>query len=326
MKEGGNILVLSGGVGGAKLVLGLSRAWPARKLTVCANTGDDFRHLGLHVSPDVDSLIYALAGVNNPDTGWGRRDETWSFMQELSRLGCEDWFRLGDRDLAVHVYRTHRLESGRTLSEVTSELCARFGVETPVVPMTDGSLRTIVETEAGRLAFQDYFVRRRCEPSVHRISFDGDGEVRPAPRLEGALNDPDLAGIVICPSNPWLSIDPILAVPGIRDSIVAAAAPVIAVSPIIGGRSVKGPTSKIMQELNLPVSALSVAEHYRGLVDAFVLDRRDASLAGAIGKLGMRAEPADTLMRTQGDRLALAGRVLELISSMHHIRKSGARV
>ncbi len=305
-----NILALSGGVGGAKLALGLSNVLSPAQLTIVANTGDDFSYLGLHISPDIDSILYALAGVNNRETGWGRESETWSFMSELERLGIESWFRLGDRDLAAHVYRSDRLRAEQTLSGVTTDLGQRFGVGARIVPMTDDVVRTVVETDAGPLSFQDYFVRYRCQPKVRRVTYDGADDARMSPGFLEALSDPQLAGIVICPSNPWLSIDPILSLPGVAAAIAGSPAPVVAVSPIVQGRAIKGPTAKIMGELGIAESALSVAEHYHVLIDGFLLDTLDEAAAPSVAGLGIDVEVANTVMQTLDDRISLAGRAV----------------
>jgi len=301
-------VALSGGIGGAKLSLGLARLLGER-LTVIVNTGDDFEHLGLTISPDVDTTLYTLAGVANPETGWGRRDETWSFMMAVAELGAPTWFKLGDRDLAIHVERTRRLRAGETLTSVTAHLAARLGVAARVLPMSDEPVRTAVETETGTLAFQDYFAREQCRPAVRRIRYDGAETARPTVQIEAALSAPTLAGIIICPSNPWLSVDPILAVPGMREAIRASSAPVIAVSPIIGGKAVKGPTAKIMAELGLAVDVASIARHYGDLLDALVVDAADRATADA---LPVPASIADTLMQTTDDKIALARHCLSL--------------
>jgi len=301
-------VALSGGIGGAKLALGLARLLGER-LTVIVNTGDDFEHLGLTISPDVDTTLYTLAGVANPETGWGRRDETWSFMKAVAELGGPTWFKLGDRDLAIHVERTRRLRAGETLTSVTAHLAARLGVAARVLPMSDEPVRTAVETETGTLAFQDYFAREQCRPAVRRIRYDGAETARPTVQIEAALSAPTLAGIIICPSNPWLSVDPILAVPGMREAIRASSAPVIAVSPIIGGKAVKGPTAKIMAELGLATGIASIARHYGDLLDALVVDAADRATADA---LPVPASIADTLMQTTDDKIALARHCLSL--------------
>ncbi|MCW5746678.1 MAG: 2-phospho-L-lactate transferase [Alphaproteobacteria bacterium] len=304
----GLVVALSGGVGGAKLALGLSRALPARDLLVIANTGDDFEHLGLSISPDIDTLMYALAGVDNPATGWGRRDETWSFMDSIAALGGADWFRLGDRDLATHVERTRRLRAGETLSQVTADFCRRLGIGPRLLPMSDDRVRTRVQSDGGWIDFQDYFVRQQCRPVVRKLAFDGAAAARPQPEVLAALRGGGLRAIVICPSNPFISIEPILAVPGLRDAIAQSGVPVVAVSPIIGGRAVKGPTAKMMQELGLEASAAGVARHYGDLLSVYVAEPDDAaSLAG----LRLKVVAAPTLMTSLADREALARVVLD---------------
>jgi len=301
-------IALTGGVGGAKLALGLTHALAPGQLTVAVNTGDDFDHLGLHISPDIDTLLYTLAGLANAELGWGLAGETWHFMAAIGRLGGPTWFRLGDADLATHVERTRRLAAGETLSQVTHHLAHRLGVRPHVVPMCDQPVRTVVETRAhGTLAFQEYFVGHKCEPAVRAIRFDGADRATPAPALIAALTNPALAGIIICPSNPWLSIEPLLAVPGMREALRASGAPIVAVTPIIGGKAIKGPTAKIMGELGLELSALTVAAHYRGLIDGFVLDRADEALAG---RVEMPAEVTSTLMLSLDDRIRLAESVI----------------
>jgi LPPG:FO 2-phospho-L-lactate transferase len=301
------VVALSGGVGGAKLALGLSRVLPHDELLVIANTGDDFEHLGLSISPDIDTVMYTLAGVANREVGWGRHDETWSFMETLETVGGATWFRLGDRDLAVHVERTRRLRSGETLSAVTEDLCLRLGVGPRVLPMSDDPVRTRVRTDEGWIDFQDYFVRHRCEPAVHELAFHGAATARPQPDFLAALTDKRLSAVIICPSNPFISIEPILAVPGVRAALADCAAPVVAVSPIIGGRAVKGPTVKMMAELGLTPSASGVAQRYADVVDGYVLDYADS---GLITKIPAKVTLGQTMMTTLEDREALARTVL----------------
>jgi LPPG:FO 2-phospho-L-lactate transferase len=307
---GGNrrVLALSGGVGGAKLALGLYRVLPPDALTVAANTGDDFEHLGLSVSPDIDTLLYTLAGLNNPEQGWGRRDETWTFMAALERLGGETWFRLGDGDLATHVERTRRLRAGEALSAIVDDFRRRLGITARILPMSDQPVRTRLHTNEGWLDFQDYFVRRHCAPAVHEIVFAGAADARPHGELLAALADRALAAVVICPSNPFISIDPILTLPGLKAALRASTAPVVAVSPIIGGKAVKGPTTKMMEELGLPVNAASVARHYGDLIDLYIADRADVD---AVAGLAVPVVAAPTLMVTLEDREALARTVLD---------------
>jgi LPPG:FO 2-phospho-L-lactate transferase len=319
------VLALSGGVGGAKLALGLYRVLPPGNLTVVANTGDDFEHLGLHVAPDLDTLTYALAGLDNPQTGWGRRDETWSFMEALAGLGGETWFRLGDRDLAMHVERTRRLRNGETLSGITADLTRRLGIGSRILPMTNDKVRTRVETHEGVLDFQHYFVGRQCAPEVTGFIFAGTAAAAAHPDFLAALRHPGLRAVIICPSNPFISIDPILALPGLRQALAASAAPVIAVSPIIAGRAIKGPTAKMMTELGLEVDPLTVAAHYGGLIDGYVMDDADSQMAAM---LDLPVETTRTLMQSLDDREALARAVLDLadrIAARTAKRMSGGR-
>jgi LPPG:FO 2-phospho-L-lactate transferase len=307
------VVALSGGVGGAKLALGLSRVLSADELLVVANTGDDFEHLGLCISPDIDTLTYVLAGLDNPVTGWGRRDETWSFMDSIGALGGEDWFRLGDRDLALHVERTRRLRLGERLSEVTSDICRRLGIGARVVPMSDDRVRTRVHSEAGWIDFQDYFVRQQCRPVVHELAFDGVTLARPHPDIIAALRSGDVRAVIICPSNPFISIEPILAISGMREAIKASGAPVVAVSPIIGGQAVKGPTAKMMRELGLEASAAGVAARYGDLLDGYIVDHADAD---RIGHISAGVTIARTLMKSLDDREMLARVTLDAADAL----------
>jgi len=302
-----SVLALSGGIGGAKLALGLYRTLPAGALTVVANTGDDFEHLGLSVSPDIDTLLYTLAGIDNPATGWGRRDETWTFMAALETLGGATWFKLGDGDLATHVERTRRLAAGESLSLITDDFRRRLGVSARLLPMTDDDVRTRLYCEEGWLDFQDYFVRLRAAPRVREIAYAGASHAQANPDFLDALTDDRLDAVVICPSNPFLSIDPILALPGVREALRACHAPVIAVSPIIGGGAVKGPTAKIMAELGLPITAGAVARYYKDILDLYVADEGDAE---HVRELGIPTRLSRTLMVTLEDREALARVVL----------------
>jgi LPPG:FO 2-phospho-L-lactate transferase len=307
-----HVLALSGGIGGAKLALGLSRVLAPGALTVIANTGDDFEHLGLGISPDIDTLIYTLAGLDNPQTGWGRRDETWTFMKALAAIGGEAWFQLGDGDLAVHVERTRRLRAGETLSQITVDFCQRLDIATRILPMSDDRVRTRVRTAEGWIDFQDYFVRLKCAPEVREIAFAGAAAARPLPEFMAALADPRLRAVILCPSNPFISIEPILAIQAVREALMACAAPVIAVAPIIGGRAVKGPTAKMMHELGIEVSAAAVARRYGDLIDAYVVDHADVPIAG----LDVKIVPATALMITLADREALARTVLAAVDEL----------
>jgi LPPG:FO 2-phospho-L-lactate transferase len=274
---------------------------------VIVNTADDFEHLGLAISPDLDTVMYTLAGLDDPQRGWGRRDESWSFMSALAALGGETWFALGDGDLATHVERTRRLRGGETLSAITADFCRRLGVAARVVPMTDDTVRTHLQTDRGLLDFQDYFVRRRCMPVVREVVYTGAAAARAHPDALAALQDAGLRAVVICPSNPLLSIEPVLAVGGMREAIAQCAAPVIAVSPIIAGSAVKGPTAKMLAEIGFPVGAAAVARRYADLLDGYVLDHADT---GEAAELDVPVAAAKTLMLTLEDREALARDVL----------------
>lgn len=309
------VLALSGGVGGAKLALGLAHALPPEELLVVANTGDDFEHFGLLVCPDIDTVTYTLAGMSNLETGWGRAGESWNAMEALAQLGGETWFRLGDRDLALHLERTRRIAAGETLSTITADIARRLGIRAAIAPMSDQPVRTIVETPDGPLPFQHYFVREQCRPRVTGFRFEGAKSARPAPALTEAL-ERGVSGVVICPSNPFISIDPILAVPGVRQALRHNGAPVVAVSPIVGGRAIKGPTAKMMTELGLASGAAEVAEHYRGLIDGFVLDRSDAESAAAVERLGVAVLVTGTVMQSLDDKTRLAEETLAFARSL----------
>jgi LPPG:FO 2-phospho-L-lactate transferase len=309
----GRWLLLSGGVGGAKLALGLDRVLPAGALSIVTNTGDDFRHLGLAISPDIDTLLYTLSDQVNAETGWGRRDESWGFMAALAELGGETWFRLGDRDLALHVERTRRLAAGETLTAVTADIARRFGLQTRLLPMSDARAPTQVATAAGLLEFQDYFVRRQAAPVVSGFRYGGGA--LPA-TVRAACTASGLRAVLVAPSNPWLSIAPILAVPGLRAALRASGVPVIAVSPIVGGAAIKGPTAKIMGELGLRVSALAVAEHYGDVIDGYVIDAADRADTPALESLGLRVHACPTVMRNRSDQLALARAVLAFAATV----------
>ncbi len=305
-------VALSGGVGGAKLALGLSHAMGPENLLLVANTGDDFEHLGLRISPDIDTLIYTLSGLASIETGWGREGETWSFMSALAELGGETWFKLGDRDLALHVERTRRLGAGERLAAVTDAIRRRLGIAATIVPMSDDAVRTIVETPDGPLAFQHYFVRDQCQPIVTGFRFEGAATARPGPGVLEAIAGADM--IVICPSNPFISIDPILAVPVIRNSLMASKAAIVAVSPIVGGRAIKGPTAKMMTELGLDATAAEVARHYGGLIDGFILDTVDRHVAA---DLDCRAMVTNTVMKSLSDRVSLAREVIAFAGELN---------
>ena len=306
----GTILALAGGVGGAKLARGLADVLEPGRLTVAVNTGDDFEHMGLPISPDLDTVMYTLAGRANKETGWGVADETWSFMEAIDDLGGETWFRLGDRDLATHIMRRRMLDAGKTLSEATDALAGALGIRHRIVPMSDRPVRTVVETDEGPLPFQDYFVRRRCEPRVAAFRFEGIEAAVPSPGLSAALTDPDLEAVVICPSNPYVSVAPIVGIATVAEFIDARDVPVVAVSPIVGGRAVKGPAAKMMAELGAEISALGIAQHYGTRIDGLAIDEVDAGFAPDIEALGVAVRVAPTVMRSDEDSRTLARETL----------------
>lgn len=305
------IVVLTGGVGGAKLVLGLCQVMPADQIVAIVNTGDDFEHLGLNISPDIDTLLYTLALKADREKGWGRAEESWNFMAALRSLGGEDWFQLGDGDLALHILRTAQLRAGHALSTVTAQFAPAWNIGVSVLPMSDDPVATIVTTDEGDLAFQRYFVERRCMPQVSAIRFEGAGTARAAPGVLEAITDPATSAIVIAPSNPYLSIDPILSVPGISDALRNSVAPVVAVSPIVGGKAVKGPTAKLMAELGQSVSLSTIARHYEGLIDGLLIDSGDDGSA-----LGVASAATDIMMNSLTDRARVARATLALAQTL----------
>jgi len=313
LPEALKVVALAGGVGGARLADGLARVLPPENLTIVVNTGDDLEFLGLKICPDLDTVCYTLAGIANPVTGWGRIDESWHFLESLVVLGGPAWFSLGDRDLATHIERTRRLREGQSLSQVTRAFCLAWGIESAVLPMSDDPIPTWVHTDEGVLPFQEYFVHRQCRPRVTGFHFEGVKQSHPAPGVLPAIHAADL--VIVCPSNPWVSIDPVLAVPELHP--VCAAKPVIAVSPIIAGQTVKGPAAKMYEELGIEPSALAVARHYgssksSGLLSGFVLDSVDTSQSTQIDKLGLQTLATDTLMKSGEDRGRLAREILVL--------------
>jgi LPPG:FO 2-phospho-L-lactate transferase len=303
------VTALAGGVGGAKLAYGLAQLLRPAELTIIVNTADDFEHLGLRISPDLDTVCYTLAGMANPQTGWGRAHETWNTMAALEQLGAPGWFRLGDKDIATHLRRTLLLREGERLSNVVKEFCASWAIDQRILPMTDDVVTTIVETDEGALAFQEYFVHRQCNPRVKGFRFEGIASAMPAPHVIDAIKAAEF--IIICPSNPWVSIAPILAVAGIRAAL--ARSKVVAVSPIIGGRALKGPAAKMYAEMGIEPSAVAVAAHYQGLCAGFVLDDSDAALEPAVLGMGMRPLVTNTIMNSSEDRTRLAANVLDFL-------------
>jgi LPPG:FO 2-phospho-L-lactate transferase len=303
------ILAITGGVGGAKLALGLSKILSDKEVLFLVNTGDDFQHLGLEISPDIDSLLYALSEKNNPDLGWGRKDESWNFISTLEELGAESWFRLGDRDLAIHIIRTQMLSAGKTRQEVADHLANALGIKHRIAPMSMSKVGTLVDTPRGELAFQEYFVRERCEPEVVNFRFEGIGTAEPNPLVFSWLNDCD--GILICPSNPYVSVDPILKIPGYAE--IFRSKPVIAVSPIVGGMAIKGPAAKMMTELGIPPTPMAVAKHYGDLLSGFVLDETDGEQANDIS---IPSIVTQTIMLTLKDRIDLATQCVRFLEDL----------
>ncbi|MEM8766577.1 MAG: 2-phospho-L-lactate transferase [Pseudomonadota bacterium] len=304
-------LAITGGVGGAKLALGLSHVLGPEAVAFAVNTGDDFEHLGFTICPDIDTLTYTLSGLANPKLGWGREDESWAFMETTEQLGGEAWFRLGDRDLALHAYRTAGLAAGSSLSEITAAVAERLGIEHRILPMSDDPVRTTVHTPDGPLAFQHYFVRDRCQPKVTGFAFEGAAAAALNPAIEALL--PSLKGIIICPSNPFVSVDPLLSIGNTRERLAALGIPIVAVSPIVGGTAIKGPTAKMMAELDIPASASAVAGHYEGLISGFVLDEQDADVHGT---LQVPSTVTQSVMVTLADRVALAEHTLEFLRTL----------
>ena len=316
MLSGQHILAITGGVGGAKLALGLSKLLGPEELGFVVNTGDDFNHLGFYISPDTDTLIYTLSGNCNTETGWGRSDESWQFMDALKDIGGETWFALGDKDLAMHVRRRQLLSDGLTISEVTALLAESLGVLHKVIPMSNEPVHTRVLTDSGRMDFQHYFVREKCKPAVTGFEFDGAEKARINPEISKRIFSSNLRGIILCPSNPYVSVDPILCVPGMRDQLADCQVPVIAVSPVVGGAAIKGPTVKMMQELGIPNTADSVASHYADFLDGFVLDIQDREMASVVETYGLATTVTQTVMKTLQDRINLGQSCLDFIDQL----------
>ena len=309
-------LALSGGIGGAKLSLGLEHVIQSPKLMIAGNTGDDFRHMGLYISPDLDTLMYTLSGRSDPERGRGLANETWSFMETIKEIGGVTWFQLGDRDLAIHVERTNRLNQDEKLSEITSLFCKKCGIKAQIIPATNDPLQTLVETEEGLVSFQNYFVREQCKPKIISLQFKGSETAKPCIELEKVLSSSKLETVIICPSNPFLSIDPILSVKGIKEGLKQNRAKVIAVSPIVGGDAVKGPTAKNLRDLGYPVSALAIAKYYSSFINGFILDKRDEHEASLIESLGIKVCLEDTIMIDLKSKIRLAKRVLDFSNSL----------
>lgn len=312
----GHVIALCGGVGGAKLAFGLTRLLEPDALSLIVNTGDDFEHLGLIICPDIDTVAYTLAGLSDRERGWGLAGESWNFMEQLRLLGGEGWFNLGDKDLAMHIERTRMLRAGLPLSEATNKLTAALGLRHAIIAMSDQPVRTIVETAEGLMQFQHYFVREQCRPVVNAIHFEGAKSASPSPAFLNALQRRDVSAVVICPSNPYLSVDPILAIPNVREALAALNVPIIAVSPIIGGRALKGPAAKLMRELGVTPDVGAIAEHYADLIDGLVIDETDAEQAGAVRAAGAEPLIAQSIMTRDEDRINLARQTLSFANTL----------
>ncbi len=301
------VLALAGGVGGAKLADGLALVLPPDELTIVVNTGDDFRHWNMYISPDLDTVCYTLAGLANPETGWGRADESWNAFENVARLGGADWFRIGDKDLGTHLERTRRIQSGDKLSQITGDFCAAWGIEHSILPMSDDPVSTMVHTDIGILPFQEYFVQQRCQPKVKGFVFAGVERSSPAAGVLDSISESDL--VVICPSNPWVSIDPILAVPTLKSAVNSH--PIVAISPIVGGKALKGPAAKMYRDFGIQPSAHAVAQHYQDLLSGLVIDNVDEAQKESIRDLGVIPFVTNTVMNSRLDRQQLAEDVLQ---------------
>ena len=309
-------IAVSGGVGGAKLALGLEKIIVSEDLMVIGNVGDDFRHFGLHISPDIDTLLYTLSGKSDVEKGWGLANETWEFMSAMKELGGDTWFQLGDRDLATHVERTRRLQNGESLSEITDYFRRTLCIGAKIIPATDDQLQTIVKTDIGVLNFQEYFVRERCKPRIQNLHFQGSEFAQITTELTKALESKRLKTIIFCPSNPLLSIDPILSIQGIKKAFADSGAKIVAVTPIVGGAAIKGPAAKNLKEFGYPASATTVAERYHELINGFVLDQKDYREAKQIERLGISVLVADTIMNDLGTKVKLAEKTLRFANSI----------
>jgi LPPG:FO 2-phospho-L-lactate transferase len=309
LKTSSNIVAIAGGVGGAKLARGLASV-ASRSLTIVVNVGDDFEHLGLFICPDIDSILYGLSGRDDPVRGWGRRDETWNCLASLHEIDPRaTWFKLGDRDLAVHIARTRRIRDGERLSDITQDFARAFGIEARVVPVTDDQLRTVVLSDEREIPFQQYFVAEQCKPNVRGFRFEGAHRARLTTQIMNVLEQ-EIGAVVLCPSNPFVSVDPVLSVPGFKRLLQQSRAPIIAVSPIVGGAALKGPAAKMLQEMGLECSAYGVAKYYRGLIDGVVIDESDERLASSIRELGIDVAVEATIMKTDDDKANLARKTL----------------
>ena len=320
-----SIIALSGGIGGSKLALGLANSMSPERLMIIANIGDDFKHFGLHISPDIDTLLYTLSGKSDSKRRWGLANETWKVMETLEKIGGETWFKLGDMDLALHLERTKKLLSGETLSNIISNLCKKFGIKSRIIPVSDDIIQTIVKTPDGDLGFQEYFVRNRCKPIVTGFSFLGAKKASPNKEFIEALSSPNLKAIIICPSNPFISIDPILSVNGVREGLINSHAPVIAVSPIIGLSAIKGPLAKQLNELGYRVSSISIANYYSDFIDGFVIDNEDRLSVTEVEEMDIKVKVCNILMNNMTTKIELAKTVLKFSSQCYKSSKKNRK-
>ena len=306
------VLAITGGVGGAKLALGLASILGPEELEFVVNTGDDFEHFGLHISPDVDTLLYTLADLASQDHGWGRSDESWNCLESIRMLNGETWFQLGDKDLGLHLTRTQMLRNNHSLTDVVQHISNCLGISHRIYPMSDSPVRTIVETTTGELEFQQYFVRERCEPIVTGFRFEGIETARPVAQLL----DQKFESVIICPSNPFVSVDPILAVPGMRQFLLSLDVPIVAVSPIVQGQALKGPTVKMMSELNFEQSNSQIGRHYQDLISGLIIDQLDEDSESSIRALGMEVKVDHTVMKSLDDKTSLARSAVDFASTL----------
>lgn len=320
-----NVVALSGGVGGAKFADGLAQSVGPEALTIIVNTADDFQLYGLRISPDLDTVMYTLAGLANVDTGWGVSGDTFENFGMLAKYGVQPWFRVGDRDVATHLLRTEMMRLGATLTEVTQVLAQRLNIDPRILPMSNDVVRTMVDTvEFGILPFQEYFVKHKWQPTVKKVVFDGIEKANATFETLRALETADT--IILCPSNPYLSVEPVLGLAGVKDALFNAAAPIIAVTPIIGGEAVKGPAAKMMREMGIDPTPLSVAQHYAEFINGFVLDERDAEYADAIRALGLGVLVTNTWMQNRNDRAALTCEVINFADQLRPEKLGGCRL
>ena len=304
-------IALCGGVGGAKLALGLDHVLRPEQLNIVVNTADDFQHLGFYISPDIDTLLYTLSDLNNKEQGWGREDESWNFMAACETLGIESWFQLGDRDLATHVFRTQGYKQGLTLSEITKKISQQLQIKSTIIPMSDDPVSTVVNTDIGKLSFQEYFVKHSCSPRVSKIEFKDIDKAKASVEFDTLLNEENLKGIIICPSNPFLSIEPILSLHSIRQRLKDCSAPVIVISPIVNGQAMKGPTVKIMQEFNVACDVITIAKFYADIADGMIIDTKDAEYIKDIETIGIKTHTSNIIMNSLQDKTELAKEVVE---------------